>query len=190
MNPHRIITLTTAQGPARVRVPRSLHLFEPPDDFVEGVIEKVAAILLDDGMDGEMHLLKTPKGLEGTLLTKTRNGAVYWGFRPLGPRPEVDAAGVFYLGQDRATGSLSGARAPIRGRGLYGAVLMRLRKHLGVPLVSDKILSAASILVWAKHGEVDEDEGVFHINPATTVRIGVRQMGAAVAVAKSLMATE
>jgi hypothetical protein len=150
------------EGLRKVRVPRTLRRAVLPPSFVDSVFEKVTPMFRGDRGVVNMDLLETDRGFTGKIMWKVLDGTLYWSVVTDGP---ILACGVFITHKPKWQEMLAAAKPEARGKGLYRAVLLSLRKNLGRPLISDAQLSDANILVWSKVGKVDEARGRFKINP-------------------------
>jgi hypothetical protein len=161
------------------KTPYGRAMFHPGDDFVVSTITEAFERVTqrDGGHGGVMHAIRVPGMAAPTMYSQRVKGKLSWIVRDRGaegvqglifgsaPLEDVVAGGTFGLGQEAATEFSAAAIHAYRGRGLYPAVLHELRRHIGTPLLSDRVLSAANAIVWNRLGAYDPDIGRFRVNP-------------------------
>lgn len=163
------------------KTPYGRAMFSPGEDFVAATITEAFARVTqrDGGHGGVMHAIKAPGLSAPTMYSQRVRGQLSWIIRDRGavgvpgltfggpPLEDVVAGGTFGLGQEAATEFAAAAITAYRGLGLYPVVLHELRRHIGTPLLSDRVLSAANAIVWNRLGAYEADIGRFRINPST-----------------------
>ena len=161
----RTIILDTPKGKRTVVIPKGMRVEETSRVYVDMLLLIVQHFMKRDGR-GLIDALKTSDGTYFVLHINVVDDHVFWTVEPvLIPRRIV--AGGFFQKEDGYWQEARAAAVPhMRGRGLYKAVLRRIRAFLGHPIVSDTQLSAANVCVWVAVGGVPEDKhNAFRINP-------------------------
>lgn len=160
----RTIRLDTPKGPRTICIPAGMRIEETSRVFVDVLLRTVRQGLRHHGkslMDG----VETPDGSLFVLRLNKCDDVLFWGVEGV-LNKKLLAGGFFTQENGRWAEARAAAHPSVRGKGLYRAVLRRIRAFLGRPILSDTTLSAANACVWIKAGGVPDDgHGSFRINP-------------------------
>lgn len=151
-------------------LPRHIDIIELKPQAVTEIISRAKNhISGDHGGITWVDVIRLVDGGEFIITTRRIYKAVYWTLATWDKT--IVAGGVFLDRGTHGQAEYAAALPRIRGRGVYTTVLMYMRKRLEKPLISDRMVSIATIRSWLKAGAVtDHEHGVYRINPVERQR--------------------